>query len=331
MADRRILPDDVPVLWAGATAAGRRSVVRHNGEQAVSAALACADALRTNQLPPEGDWSIWVILAGRGFGKTRAGAEWLHAMALERPRRFALVGTSLDNARAVMVEGESGLLARMPQGGDVSFVASQRLLSWPNGSQARLFSGGEPDSLRGGQFDFAWVDEFAHWPHAEATLTNLRLATRLGVHPRLLLTTTPLPHAWLKQLSIFRVRPLSATAALRCAEQVAMPSPYLPRTATRGCRDERPSAPGASCWVVKAGSALLNSISTTWHGTISPACSARVAIPAARSISDRSPALCRPPVPRRSQRACWRAARRRAGSSASVCHGDILACVPATA
>ena len=200
MADRRTSHDDVPALWAGATPAGRRAVVRRNSEPVVAAALHSRDELRPNQLPPDGDWSIWVILAGRGFGKTRAGAEWVHAMALERPRRFALVGTSLDNARAVMVEGELGLLARMPAGGDVNFLASQRLLSWHNGSQARLFSGGEPDSLRGGQFDFAWGDEFAHWPHAEETLTNLRLATRLGTHPRLLLTTTPLPHVWLKDL-----------------------------------------------------------------------------------------------------------------------------------
>jgi phage terminase large subunit-like protein len=200
MTDRHSAPDDVPIAWAGASRADRRAVVNRNGEPVVAAALNCRNALRPNQLPPEGDWSIWVILAGRGFGKTRAGAEWLHALALEQRRRFALVGTSLDNARAVMVEGESGLLARIPKGGDVAFTPSQRLLTWPNGSQARLFSGGEPDSLRGGQFDFAWGDEFAHWPHAEATLTNLRLATRLGAHPRLLLTTTPLPHAWLKDL-----------------------------------------------------------------------------------------------------------------------------------
>lgn len=200
MADRPSAPDEVVELWSRASLADRKGVIRRHTSDIVTAALNTPDALRPDQLPPDGDWSIWVILAGRGFGKTRAGAEWLHAMALERPRRFALVGTSLDNARAVMVEGESGLLARMPQGGDVSFTPSQRLLNWPNGSQARLFSGGEPDSLRGGQFDFAWGDEFAHWPHAEATLTNLRLATRLGVHPRLLLTTTPLPHAWLKQL-----------------------------------------------------------------------------------------------------------------------------------
>ena len=88
----------------------------------------------------------------------------------------------------------------MPPGGDVTFVPSLKQLTWANGSQARLFSGGEPDSLRGGQFDFAWGDEFAHWPRAEATLTNLRLATRLGAQPQLLLTTTPVASAWLKAL-----------------------------------------------------------------------------------------------------------------------------------
>ncbi len=200
MTDRPPSPEDLNRLLAGATPPGRAGLYRDWTAAEVEAAVAAVDELRPNQLPPVGDWSIWVILAGRGFGKTRAGAEWVHAMALERPRRFALVGTSLDNARAVMVEGESGLLARIPAGGDVAFTPSQRLLSWRNGSQARLFSGGEPDSLRGGQFDFAWGDEFAHWPDAEATLTNLRLATRLGVHPRLLLTTTPLPLAWLKDL-----------------------------------------------------------------------------------------------------------------------------------
>jgi phage terminase large subunit-like protein len=180
--------------------AARDALIACHGPAALSAALASPDELRPEQLPPAGDWTIWVILAGRGFGKTRTGAEWVHAMALETPRRFALVGASLDNARAIMVEGESGLLARVPQGSDLSFAPSQRLLTWPNGSQARLSSGGEPDAQRGGQFDFAWGDEFAHWPYGEASLTNLRLATRLGVQPRLLLTTTPRPLAWLKAL-----------------------------------------------------------------------------------------------------------------------------------
>lgn len=187
-------------IWDLVDAAGKRRVIRAHGSPTVEAALEGQGRLRAAQLPPPGDWTIWAILAGRGFGKTRAGAEWVHSLAMQAPRRFALVGSSLDAARAVMVEGESGLLARLPPGGDVTFVPSLKQLTWANGSQARLFSGGEPDALRGGQFDFAWGDEFAHWPRAEATLTNLRLAVRLGVQPRLLLTTTPLPFAWLKTL-----------------------------------------------------------------------------------------------------------------------------------
>lgn len=202
MADRQdeLRADTVALMWQRLDAAEQAGCRRRYGDETIAAALAGAGSLRAAQLPPPGNWSIWAILAGRGFGKTLAGAEWVHALAAEAPRRFALVGTSLENARAVMVEGESGLLARVPAGGDVSFVPSLRQLTWANGSQARLFSGGEPDSLRGGQFDFAWGDEFAHWPRAEATLANLRMATRLGVHPRLLLTTTPLPHNWLKAL-----------------------------------------------------------------------------------------------------------------------------------
>ena len=193
-------PATIAETWDAATAAGRADVIKKHSAQAVDTTLQWGGSLRNAQQPPAGDWTIWAILAGRGFGKTRAGAEWVHALAAQPGRRFALVGASLDAARAVMVEGESGLLARVPPGGDVTFVPSLKLLTWANGSQARLFSGGEPDALRGGQFDFAWGDEFAHWPRAEATLTNLRLATRLGVHPQLLLTTTPLPRAWLKAL-----------------------------------------------------------------------------------------------------------------------------------
>ena len=203
MADRPDEADDrsITEVWKSADPAARAKVLRDHGGAAVAAALVSAERLRPEQQPPPGDWAIWAILAGRGFGKTRAGAEWVHALATEQAgRRFALVGASLDSARAVMVEGESGVLARTPPGADVTFVPSLKQLTWHNGSQARLFSGGEPDSLRGSQFDFAWGDEFAHWPRAEATLTNLRLATRLGVQPRLLLTTTPLPFDWLKAL-----------------------------------------------------------------------------------------------------------------------------------
>lgn len=159
------------------------------------------EALRSGQLPPVGDWSIWAILAGRGFGKTHAGTEWVLGLAGSTPgQRIALVGASLDAARAVMVEGASGLLARAGPAAGLKFEPSRRRLQWGNGSEAQLFSGGEPDLLRGPQFHAAWGDEVAHWSAGEAALTNLRLAVRLGEAPRLLLTTTPRPHGWLKAL-----------------------------------------------------------------------------------------------------------------------------------
>ena len=191
----------IAAIWEDVCAEKRRAIGRIYDAAHLNFAVTGVARLRDAQRAPDGDWTVWAILAGRGFGKTRAGAEWVHELAAAVPgRRIALVGASLDAARAVMVEGESGLLARVPAGGDVTFVPSLKQLNWANGSQARLFSGGEPDSLRGAQFDFAWGDEFAHWSHAEATLTNLRMATRLGKHPQLLLTTTPLPRAWLKAL-----------------------------------------------------------------------------------------------------------------------------------
>jgi len=178
----------------------RRRLLAVHGEDVVLAALSGEGLLRPAQLAPAGDWGIWVILAGRGFGKTLAGAEWIHGLAVTAPRRFALVAPSLDVARAVMVEGESGLLARVPPGADLVWQPSTKRLIWGNGSEARLYSGAEPDGLRGGQFDYAWGDEFAHWLHGEDAVMNLRMATRLGAAPQLLLTTTPLPLGWLKDL-----------------------------------------------------------------------------------------------------------------------------------
>ena len=111
---------------------------------------------RTRQLPPEGDWTTWLILAGRGFGKTRAGAEWVRTTAQGHPEaRIALVGASLGEVRAVMVEGESGILAVCPPGQIPSFEPSLRRLTWGNGAQATLYSAGEPESLRGPQHSHA--------------------------------------------------------------------------------------------------------------------------------------------------------------------------------
>ena len=192
----------VAELWTLLPRDVRKEQVDRYGVEVIIDALTGEGKLRPSQLPPPGGWSIWTILAGRGFGKTRAGAEWILKQARREPKRFALVGASLESARAVMVEGESGLLALAPPEAGLRYFSSLHQLTWSNGSTARIYSGGEPDGLRGGQFDYGWGDEFAHWPRAEDVLTNLRLSTRLGVQPQLLLTTTPLPHEWLRQLLI---------------------------------------------------------------------------------------------------------------------------------
>ncbi|WP_353218334.1 terminase family protein [Sandarakinorhabdus sp.] len=188
-------------LFRAQTLHQQRRFLRRYGEDRLLTHLLGEASLRPAQRAPGGDWSIWVILAGRGFGKTHAGAQWVHARATgAKPRRFALVAPTLDAARAVMVEGQSGLLARLPPGVELTWQAGAKRLRWGNGSEARLFSGAEPDALRGGQFDYAWGDEFAHWAGGEDTVMNLRMATRLGAAPQIMLTTTPLPLNWLKNL-----------------------------------------------------------------------------------------------------------------------------------
>jgi len=151
---------------------------------------------REQQLPPAGEaWRIWLILAGRGFGKTRAGAEWVRELATDPSARIALVGASLHEARAVMVEGESGIMAVSPPRRRPKFEASLRRLTWPNGAQAMLYSALEPESLRGPQHSHAWCDEIAKWDNAAERATrgwdNLMFGLRLGERPQLLATTTP--------------------------------------------------------------------------------------------------------------------------------------------
>ena len=153
---------------------------------------------RDEQLPPAGDWLVWLICAGRGFGKTRAGAEWVRRIARDHPdARIALVGASLAEARAIMVEGESGLLAVSPPYRRPVFEPSLRRLSWPNGAQAYLYSAAEPESLRGPQHSHAWCDEIAKWDNAGSRATqawdNLMMGLRLGEDPRVVATTTPRP------------------------------------------------------------------------------------------------------------------------------------------
>ena len=155
------------------------------------------------QLPPQQPgWRTWLMLAGRGFGKTRAGAEWIEALARSRPGvRIALVGATIDEARRVMVEGVSGILSvATRRRHKVKWEPSLGRLGWPNGSQAQLFSGDNPDGLRGPEHDFAWCDELAKWGAGEAAWTNLQFGLRRGRRPRALVTTTPRPIDLLKRI-----------------------------------------------------------------------------------------------------------------------------------
>lgn len=162
---------------------------------------------RADQLPPESDWTTWLVLGGRGAGKTRAGAEWVKGLALGRPPfaaapagRIALVGETLADVRDVMIEGVSGLLRIHRKAERPSWRPSLRRLEWPNGAVAQVFSSEDPESLRGPQFDAAWADEVAKWRHAEAVWDMLQFGLRLGDRPRQVATTTPRPVPLLKRL-----------------------------------------------------------------------------------------------------------------------------------
>ncbi|MEC3949793.1 DNA-packaging protein [Sphingobium sp. HWE2-09] len=149
---------------------------------------------RSAQLPPDGDWRIWLMMAGRGFGKTRAGAEWVRMIAEADPQaRIALVGATLGEARSVMVEGVSGLLSVAPWWNRPAYAPALRRLTWPNGAMATLFGAAEPEGLRGPQFSHGWADEIAKWAGGEAAWHNLMMGLRLGARPQLLATTTPRP------------------------------------------------------------------------------------------------------------------------------------------
>ena len=150
-----------------------------------------------HQRPPAGDWRTWVILGGRGAGKTRAGAEWVRAQVegarpgdAGRARRVALVGETLDQAREVMVFGDSGILACSPPDRKPAWSATRRMLTWPNGAVAQLFSAHDFEALRGPQFDAAWADELAKWKRGQEAWDMLQFGLRLG-DPRACVTTTP--------------------------------------------------------------------------------------------------------------------------------------------
>ena len=155
---------------------------------------------REEQLPPPGEWRTWLLLAGRGFGKTRTGAEWVRTQVLDHGRRrIALVAPTAADARDVMVEGESGLLNIGPPKDRPHYEPSKRRLTWANGAIATTYSADEPERLRGPQHDAAWCDEVAAWRYPEA-YDQLLFGLRLGNDPCVVVTTTPKPVKIIREL-----------------------------------------------------------------------------------------------------------------------------------
>lgn len=162
---------------------------------------------RPNQLPPDGDWLTWLILAGRGYGKTRSGAEWVRSIVCGKTpmecgshHRIAIVAETAADARDVLVEGDSGILAVHPKDFRPLYEPSKRRLTWPNGAVASLYNGTEPDQLRGPQHDAALIDELAKYAYAQDTWDMLQFGLRLGDHPKQMVTTTPRPIKLIKDI-----------------------------------------------------------------------------------------------------------------------------------
>jgi phage terminase large subunit-like protein len=153
------------------------------------------------QHEPSGDWRVWMIRAGRGFGKTRAGAEWISARARAAPdARIALVGGTGDDVRRVMIEGESGLLAVAHDGEAVKWRTSTGEIEFASGARAFVYSAAAAETLRGPEHHFAWCDELAKWARGGAAWDNLMMGMRLGERPRVLVTTTPRPNALMRRV-----------------------------------------------------------------------------------------------------------------------------------
>jgi phage terminase large subunit-like protein len=198
----------------------RRAIEGSTAEQLLKWDADFEEWAHRNQLPPGSEgWRVWLMMAGRGFGKTRAGAEWIFRLANGKPKvRIALVGSTIGDARTVMIEGVSGLLtvARRYRR-RLNWEPSLGRLKWPNGSEAQLFSGDNADGLRGPEHDFAWADELAKWREAEDAWMNLQFSLRRGQRPRALATTTPRPMELLRRID---EDPLSITTRGRTSDNI---------------------------------------------------------------------------------------------------------------
>lgn len=155
---------------------------------------------RPDQRPPGGDWLTWLLLGGRGSGKTRTGVGWVYNYGIQLHPRGALVAPTAGDGRDVMVEGESGLLAKAPRGQLPRYEPSKRRVTFRNGAIATVYSADEPDRLRGPQHGWAWCDELAAWSRLQDAWDMLLFGMRLGPHPRIVATTTPKPKPLVRKL-----------------------------------------------------------------------------------------------------------------------------------
>ncbi len=156
---------------------------------------------RPNQLPPPGDWLYWLILAGRGFGKTQTGSGTIQMWVKQGlHKKIALISRTISEARSIMVEGVSGILNMYHQADRPIFKPSQKIIRWKSGATAQLFSGDVVDGLRGPQFDLVWIDELCKFKYPDELWDQMTLGLRLGPHPRCIITTTPRPIPLLKRI-----------------------------------------------------------------------------------------------------------------------------------
>ena len=222
---------DVPQHWIGRLAwlpeeEQRRQIAKMLPEDALRLDAMFETWAARGQLEPSHEgWRTWLMMAGRGFGKTRAGAEWIHGLAMSGKRRIALVAATIDEARAIMVEGKSGLLAvARRRGVKVRWEPSLGRLHWPSGAVATLYSGDNADGLRGPEHDFAWCDELAKWRQADAAWDNLQMGLRLGVRPRALVTTTPRP---MRLLDRIRAQRSTVETGGKTGENLSLPKQFV--------------------------------------------------------------------------------------------------------
>lgn len=191
-------------------------------EEATELRFAWRMWLREAQRPPPGDWTTWLLMGGRGSGKTLAGANWVSGLAQAGIGPIAIVGETMIEARQVMVMGASGIMRQTPA--RLQPTLRENLLIWPNGVEGMLLGAADPERFRGPQFAAAWSDEVGKWPHGEDAWDMLQFGLRLGDRPRQLATTTPRPTKLVKRI---RDEPGTVLTTMKTSENNTLAAAFL--------------------------------------------------------------------------------------------------------